>query len=55
MFNATVTGLLIWWAGANIGPAGAAVAQLATTLLIMLPATYFIYRATSCSPELRRR
>jgi O-antigen/teichoic acid export membrane protein len=46
MFNATVTGLLIWWAGARLGPAGAAVAHIATTSVIMLPATCFIYRGT---------
>lgn len=42
--NAALTGTLVWWWGAARGPAGAAAAHFVTNALIMLPATFLIYR-----------
>jgi hypothetical protein len=43
VFNAAVTGLLVWHFGKSEGPRGAALAHIAGSLVIMLPATILIY------------
>lgn len=45
LFNAAVTGLLVWHFGKTVGPRGAALAHIGVTLAIMLPATAIIYRS----------
>jgi len=44
LFNAAVTGACVWYFGKTFGPRGAALAHIAVTLAIMLPATIYIYR-----------
>lgn len=44
LFNAAVTGGLVWYFSKTVGPRGAALAHIGVTLVIMLPATVFIFR-----------
>lgn len=41
-----LTGLLVWWLGAEVGPRGAALAHIGVTGLLLLPACVIIYRRT---------
>ncbi len=42
--SSIVIGVLVWWLGATFGAPGAAWAHLLVTGLLILPATYWIYR-----------
>jgi len=46
LINAAITGALVWWLAATVGPAGAALAHIVTTLVIMLPVVVVIFRRT---------
>jgi hypothetical protein len=47
LLNAAVTGACVWHFGKTVGPAGAALAHLCGTAVVMLPATIVIYRNVS--------
>ena len=51
LFNAAVTGALVWYFAKTVGPRGAALAHIGVTLAIMLPATVYIYRTVARGRE----